>query len=260
MAVRAPSWFRPSRTVPLFAWGSQGSRWAIRPANVLILWAGLWIYGIGEAALIDAHLGNTPWTVLAEGLHRHTGLSIGALTILIGAVMFLGWYPLGQRPGFGSISNVILIGVSIDVMSPLMPRPTSVTAQLVQVVVGIVLGGLGCALYLSTHLGPGPRDGWMLGLHQRFGWPIFWVRLAIEAGALGFGVLLGGTVGVATLIFTFTIGHMVALWMTALHAIDSATSRSPQLAYGNHSVSDIGTQVREVTGREAPDELWSGET
>ena len=255
--MRAPSWLRPSRTVPQFAWGSQGSRWAIRPTNVLILWAGLWIYGTGEAALIDARLGNTPWTVLAEGLHRHTGLSIGLLTILIGATVFLGWFPLGQRPGFGSLSNVILIGVAIDVMSPLMPRPDALPAQVAQMVLGIVLGGLGCSLYLSTHLGPGPRDGWMLGLHQRFGWPIFWTRLAIEATALTIGVVLGGTVGIATLFFTLSIGHVVAFWMTGLHAIDTALARtiSPELAYGSLPLSDFGTQV----GGEAAGEEWGGE-
>jgi hypothetical protein len=211
---------RPSHVVPTFSWSATGGRWSLRPVTVAVLWAGLWIYGIGEALLIDARLGNAPWTVLAQGLSKRTGLSIGEMTIIIGAVVLTLWWPLGERPGFGTVCNIILIGISIDVMDQVLPHPDALVARGLQAAAGIMVGGLGIALYLSAHLGPGPRDGVMTSLHRRTGRPIAWVRLSIETAALIAGIALGGRFGVGTVVFALAIGHMFGLWLTVLDHLD----------------------------------------
>lgn len=203
---------------------SAPSRWRARPITVGVLWAGLWIFGTGDALLIRADAGNTPWTILAQGVSARTGWSIGVLTILIGAAVLLLWIPLGERPGLGTVSNVVLIGVAIDVMAPHLPQPHGV-ARLGQAVLGVLVIGLGGALYLSAHLGPGPRDGWMTGLHRVTGAPIFWVRLGIEVSVLVTGIALGGTFGFGTVLFALGIGHVLALWLNALRMIDTQRLR-----------------------------------
>lgn len=213
--------FRPSRTIETFPWSATRSRWELRPVTVAVLWIGLWVFGTGDALLIHARLGNTPWTVLAQGIGLRTGWSIGTLTIVIGLVVLAAWIPLRERPGFGTVSNVILIGVAIDVMGRVVPVPESLGWRLLQVAAGISAIGLGAALYLSTRLGPGPRDGWMTALHERTGRPIYLVRLAIEVSVLVTGWALGGDVGAATALFAVGIGHVMSLWLTALHLAGS---------------------------------------
>lgn len=210
---------RPSRTIAVFPWSATLSRWELRPGTVAILWVGLWIFGTGDALLIHARLGNTPWTVLAQGIGLHTGWSIGTLTIVIGLAVLTAWIPLRERPGFGTVSNVILIGVAIDVMGRWVPVPAQVGWRLAQAVIGIAAIGLGAAMYLSARLGPGPRDGWMTALHERSGWPIYRVRLAIEVSVLVVGWALGGDVGAATALFAVAIGHVLSLWLTVLHFV-----------------------------------------
>jgi uncharacterized membrane protein YczE len=218
LAVPLP--LRPSHVVPTFSWSSTGGRWSLRPVTVAVLWAGLWIYGIGEALVIDARLGNAPWTVLAQGLSKRTGLTIGQMTILIGAAVLCLWWPLGERPGFGTVCNIILIGISIDVMDRIVPHPDALPTRGLQVVAGILVGGLGIALYLSAHLGPGPRDGVMTALQARTGHPITWVRLGLESAALVAGIVLGGRFGGATVLFALTIGHVFGMWLAVLHHFD----------------------------------------
>ena len=216
---------RPARSIPEFPW-SATDRWRARPTTLAVLVAGLWLFGTGDALLVDAELGNTPWTVLAEGLSEQTGWSLGVLTIAIGAVVLLLWIPLRERPGLGTVANVVIIGVAIDVMRGVLPEPDQLGAQLAQVAAGVLCVGLGGALYLSAHLGPGPRDGWMTGRARRFGWPIFWVRLGIEATVLVAGVLLGGRAGVGTVLFALTIGHALGLMLAVLGvAVASAHRR-----------------------------------
>ena len=211
---------RPGRTVPVCSWSSTAGRWSIRPVTVVVLWAGLWIFGTGDALLIESGLGNSPWTVLAQGLADRTGLAVGTMTIIISAIVLVTWLPFDERPGFGTISNIVLIGVAIDVMSPVVPRPDALAGQIVQTVIGVVVCGLGCALYLTAHLGPGARDGLMTSLHRRFDWPIAWVRLGIEATVLVIGMLLGGHAGFGTAAFALGIGHAMGWSFTALKAID----------------------------------------
>ena len=217
---------RPSRTVPRYRWSATG-RWSLRPSTVAVLWAGLWVFGTGEAMLIESRLGNTPWTVLAEGISRRTDLSVGVLTIIISAAVLVTWLPFDERPGFGTISNILLIGIAIDVMSPIVPRPEVLGLRITQTVLGVVVCGIGCALYLSAHLGPGARDGLMTSIHRRWDLPIAWVRLGIEAVVLVAGIALNGRAGLGTALFAFGIGHAMGWSFTAFQAVDRRLGVSP---------------------------------
>jgi uncharacterized protein len=198
-------------------WSAQRSGWSARPVTLAVLLFGLWLFGIGEAALVNSSLGNTPWTVLAEGIANHSRLDIGGATILVSVVVLLGWIPLRQRPALGTLANVVVIGVALDVMRPLLPQPGSVPARALEAGAGIVTIGVASAFYLTANLGPGPRDGWMTGLHRRLGYPIASVRVAIELTVLAVGVVLGGTVGVATVAFALFVGYCLA-WTLRLFA------------------------------------------
>jgi uncharacterized membrane protein YczE len=213
----------PARTIPTMPWSAQGRTWSWpRALPLVVLLAGLWLFGIGEAALIDASLGNTPWTVLAEGIADHSRFGIGGATILIGALVLVGWIPLRQLPGIGTIANVVVIGVSLAVMQPLLPHPGSIPARALEAAAGIATIGVATALYLTANLGPGPRDGWMTGIHRRFGYPIASVRAAIELSVLALGIVLGGTVGVATFAFALLVGYCLALTLQLLERLAPA--------------------------------------
>jgi uncharacterized protein len=191
-------------------WSAQRSGWTARPLTLAVLLLGLWLFGIGEAALVNSSLGNTPWTVLAEGIAKHSRLDIGGATILVSVVVLLGWIPLRQLPALGTLANVVVIGVSLDVMRPLLPHPASVPIRALEAAAGILTIGVASAFYLTANLGPGPRDGWMTGIHRRLGYPIASVRLAIELTVLAVGVVLGGTFGVATVAFALLVGYCLA--------------------------------------------------
>lgn len=200
--------FRPSRSVPVTRWRSA-SRWRTGPTTFTILIVGLWIFGTGEAMLVAADLGVSPWTVFAQGLSARLPISIGVATFLSSCLVLLLWIPLRERPGLGTISNAIVIAASLQVMVLVLPDPSNVVVRFAMVFLGIAMIGLGSGLYLTTNLGPGPRDGWMTGIHHRTGWPISAVRLGIEAVVLVIGWLLGGTVGVGTVLFALLIGPAV---------------------------------------------------
>ena len=209
---------------------SAPSRWRARPSTLLVLLAGLWAFGTGEALLVASHLGNTPWTVLAQGVSRHSPMSIGAATLAISAVVLLGWLPLREVPGFGTIANAVVIAVAIDVMLRVLPQPSATPARLGEVAGAIACIGIGSGLYLTTWLGPGPRDGWMTGIARRTGWPIAGVRLSIELTVLVVGYLLGGRVGIGTVAFALTIGHAIAAAMRLLQRIPRAQRANGEAA------------------------------
>jgi len=218
----------PARTLPTMPWSAPRSAWTwpgLLPLAVLVL--GLWLFGIGEAGLINAGLGNTPWTVLAQGVAKHSPLDIGGATIAISVVVLLGWIPLRQRPGIGTIANVIVIGLSLDVMRHVLPHPDALPARLLEAGLAILAVGVASALYLTANLGPGPRDGWMTGLHRRTGYPIASVRAAIEITVLVIGFALGGTVGVATVAFALLVGYCLA---STLRLFELAASRREELS------------------------------
>ncbi len=202
------------------------SRWRPTPLQLVQVVVGLWIFGIGEALLVASELGNSPWTVLAEGVSKHTPLSIGGATLAIGAAVLLCWIPIRERPGVGTVLNSIVIGISIDVTLSLLPSIDALGARWASMLCGIAVVGLGSGIYLTAALGPGPRDGLMTGLHARNGWPLAAVRTCIELTAVTIGWLLGGTVGVGSLLFALLIGHAVSYSVRTLQP-HAAAGRAP---------------------------------
>jgi uncharacterized membrane protein YczE len=177
---------------------------------------GLTLFGIGEGLLVVAHWGATPWTVFAQGIAHHTGISIGWSTALISCVVLLGWFPLRELPGLGTIANLVIIAYVLDVTAAIVPEPSSDVVKAIFVVGAVALIGVGSSLYLTTGLGPGPRDGLMTGLHRRLGVSVVYVRLTMEVIVLVIGWLLGGTVGVGTAFFAATIGFCIGASLNAL--------------------------------------------
>lgn len=175
---------------------------------------------MGEGFIFAAGLGNTPWTVLAEGAVAYTHLSVGLMNNLISLLVLLLWIPLRQRPGLGTITLVLLMGTSMDVTLAFLPELSAVGVRLCAVVGGVLLLALGTGLYLGSALGPGPRDGLMVGLHRVTGRSLAVTRTVVELTVVAMGVVLGGTVGVGTLFFAFTIG-------SAVHATVRLLSKVP---------------------------------
>jgi uncharacterized membrane protein YczE len=185
---------------------ARASLWRPGPRRLIRLIGGLWVFGVGEALTVHADLGNSPWTVLAQGVSIHTPLSIGTATIVLSFLVMAAWIPLRQRPGLGTILNAILIGIAIDVTLPLLPETDALAWRAVLVLAGIGLIAIGSGHYLTSHLGPGPRDGLMTGLHHRTGASLRLWRTVLESGALVVGFLLGGVVGVGTVAYALLIG------------------------------------------------------
>jgi uncharacterized membrane protein YczE len=188
----------------------MGARWRPTPWQLTQVLVGLWLFGTGDALIVAAKLGNSPWTVLAQGVSKHTPLSIGAATFAISVAVLLCWIPLREWPGLGTVLNAVVIGVAIDSTLALLPHLDSLVVRWAALFAGIAIVGLGSGLYLTAALGPGPRDGLMTGLHARFGWPLAAVRTGIELTAVTAGFLLGGTVGVGSVLFALLIGHAVS--------------------------------------------------
>jgi len=209
------AFFKPSRSVPTMPWGAA-HRWDLSGQRVLILFFGLAIFGLGDGLIVQSGLGNSPWSVLAQGLSLKTGLSIGAATLIVGALVLALWIPLRERPGFGTISNILVISLFIDIGTRIFPKQDSFLIGFIYVITGIALIGIGSALYITCGLGPGPRDGAMTGLHNRTGVRVGRVRLGIEVVVSLLGALLGGTLGIGTLLFALFIGQSVAISFGAL--------------------------------------------
>jgi uncharacterized membrane protein YczE len=183
---------------------------AVRPARRLVqLYAGLALYGFSMALLVRSGLGVTPWDVLHQGLARQLGWSLGAVVIVVGALVLLAWVPLRERPGLGTVSNVVVIGLALDAALAILPEPSSLALRMALVPAGIALNGVATAAYIGVHLGPGPRDGLMTGLVRRTGRSVRLVRTSLEVAVVAVGWLLGGTLGVATVLYALAIGPLV---------------------------------------------------
>jgi uncharacterized protein len=215
----APTTSKTARHVPTFSWSSP-RQWTTSPRPIAVLLGGLVLFGVGDWMLVASRFGNSPWTVLAEGIDTHLGIGIGTVTVLVSLVVLLGWIPLRQRPGLGTIANALVVGTVVEVLQRNGPTAESTAARVALMVGGVAVVGAGGALYLSSRLGPGPRDGWMTGIGTRFDWPIARVRLGIEVTVLVLGWLLGGRVGVATFLFAATIGHSLAFCVAQLTRLD----------------------------------------
>lgn len=181
------------------------------PRRLVQLYVGLAAYGASMALLVRSSLGVMPWDVLHQGLARRLGLTLGTLTIVVGVVVLLCWVPLRQRPGLGTVSNVLVIGVVVDAVLRVLPAPGPLWARIGFVAAGIVLNALATAMYLGARLGPGPRDGLMTGLVARTGGSVRVVRTGIEVTVVLTGWLLGGTLGLATVLYAVAIGPLVHL-------------------------------------------------
>ncbi|HVM27762.1 MAG TPA: hypothetical protein VM433_08820 [Mycobacteriales bacterium] len=185
------------------------------PRRLLQLYAGLLLYGFSLALLVEADLGLAPWDVLHQGLSLVTGLSIGTWVVLMSVVVLLLWLPLRQRPGLGTVSNAVLVGVGLDVSLALLPTFEGLPLRVLALAVGVGLNAVATAAYIGARLGPGPRDGLMTGIAAR-GHSVRLVRTALEATVLVTGWLLGGSVGVGTLVYAVGIGPLVHPLLPAL--------------------------------------------
>lgn len=186
-------------------------RAALRRGTLLIV--GLCGYGVSMAMMVRAGLGLDPWDVFHQGLTRHTPLTLGLASAVVGVVVLLAWIPLRNRPGIGTVANVAVIAVTVDAALALLPAATALPARIAMMLGAVVLNAVSTVLYIGAGLGPGPRDGLMTGLVARTGLSVRLVRTAIEATVLAVGWLLGGTVGAGTLVYAFGIGPLVQLFL-----------------------------------------------
>ena len=204
------AFLKPHKTVPITPWRAD-SRWDLSFSRVAILFFGLAIFGLGDALVVQSNLGNAPWTVFAQGLSLKTGLSLGWATFVTGCFVLLIWIPLRERPGFGTLANIVIISAAIEFGVSVFPLQETLIGGLASALIGIALVGLGSALYITCGLGPGPRDGAMTGIHQRTGVRVGRVRMGIEVTVLIVGALLGGKLGLGTALFALLIGQSVAI-------------------------------------------------
>ena len=204
------SHLRPHKTVPITPWRAK-HRWDLSFSRVMILFIGLAIFGFGDALVVQSNLGNAPWTVFAQGLSLKSGLSLGWATFYTGLVVLLIWIPLRERPGFGTISNIIIISASIQIGVEIFPLQNTFLGGVASALFGIALVGIGSSLYITCGLGPGPRDGAMTGIHNLTGIRVGRVRMGIEVAVLIIGALLGGHIGLGTALFALLIGQSVAI-------------------------------------------------
>ncbi len=206
------AFFKPHKTVPITPWRAD-HRWQLSFSRVCILTFGLAIFGLGDSLLVQGDVGNAPWTVFSQGLTFKMGLSIGWATFFISIFVLLIWIPLGEKPGFGTLSNIVLIATFIEIGTNIFPKQSSVLVGIVYSLVGIAMVGLGSALYITCGLGPGPRDGAMTGIHYKTGVRVGRVRMGIELVVLTIGWLMGGRVGIGTALFALLIGQSVAIFL-----------------------------------------------
>ncbi|WP_155386971.1 membrane protein YczE [Catellatospora paridis] len=193
------------------------------PRRLFQLLAGLVGYGVSISLMLHAHLGNQPWDVLHQGIALRAGLSVGTVLIIVGAAVLLCWIPLRQRPGIGTIANIVVIGLVVDVANQVLPEPSHVLMRWAFMIGGIVLCGFASGLYIGANLGPGPRDGLMTGLAART-WSLRGWRTVLEIAVVAVGFLLGGKAGLGTVLYALAIGPLAQFFLPML------TVRSRQAA------------------------------
>ncbi len=208
------------KAVPSLSWSSD---FPLNPkprlTTMIMLVIGLFLFGLGEAIIIGSGSGVSPWTVLAQGISKRSDFSIGMATFFISIAILIFWIPLKQVPGIGTILNAIIIASAIDLTLPYLPQPDDITFKIIQACFGILVVGLGSGIYLCSNLGPGPRDGLMIGLQKQTNTSLPAIRTIIELLAVISGWLLGGVVGIGTILFVFGIGPCVGIGLTLVEKV-----------------------------------------
>jgi uncharacterized membrane protein YczE len=218
-------------------------RGAVRGTVLLV---GLILYGLSIALMVRAGLGLDPWDVLHQGLSRFVGMTIGTATAVVGAIVLLAWIPLRNKPGIGTVANVIVIAVTVDAGLAALPTPTSLTVRIPLMLGAVALNGVATVAYVGAGLGPGPRDGLTTGLATRTGWSVRAVRTVIEGSVLAVGWLLGGTVGVGTIVYALGIGPILQLLLWATP--DSVLAHSGWAAALEARHRRVGTDAARWSG------------
>jgi uncharacterized membrane protein YczE len=211
---------RPHRSIPHTSWAAK-HRWNLTISRVSILFFGLFIFGLGDSLLVQSNTGNAPWTVLAQGVSKKLDISLGISTFAISTLVLFLWIPLREKPGFGTLANIVIIASAIQLGVNLFPLANNFVLGVAMDFFGIALVGIGSALYITCALGPGPRDGLMTAIHNRSGIRVGRVRLGIEGTVLILGGLLGGTIGLGTALFALFIGQSIAISLGVVSRITS---------------------------------------
>lgn len=211
---------RPHRTIPQTPWAAR-HRWDLSISRILILFFGLFIFGLGDSLLVQSNTGNAPWTVLAEGVAKNLNISLGFSTFAISTLILLLWIPLREKPGFGTLANIAIIASAIQLGVNVFPLASNYFVGVAMDLLGIALVGMGSALYITCALGPGPRDGLMTAIHNKTGVRVGRVRLGIEGTVLVLGWLLGGTIGLGTALFALFIGQSIAISLGVVSRLTS---------------------------------------
>ncbi len=208
------------KKVPNVSWSSEFPlNTKPKLTTLIMLVIGLFLFGLGEAIIIGSGSGVSPWTVLAQGISSKTNLSVGMATFLISIFILIFWVPLKQIPGIGTIFNAIIIASAIDLTLGFIPKPELIYLKILQASFGILIVGIGSGIYLASNLGPGPRDGLMIGLQQKTNTSIPLIRTIIEITAVTVGWFLGGIVGIGTILFVFGIGPCVGVGLTLVEKV-----------------------------------------
>jgi uncharacterized membrane protein YczE len=222
-ARRSPS--RPREPGPLELGPLEQLRAGRLARRLPQLYAGLVLYGVTDACLIRAHLGNMPWDVLHQGIAGRLGVSIGTVMIAVSLLVLLAWVPLREMPGLGTLSNAFVVGLAANLGLALLQEPSGLAGRIALMAAGIAGNAVATAMYIGARFGPGPRDGLMTGLHRRTGRPIWLVRMSLEAGVVLLGWLLGGVFGVGTLLYAVAIGPLVQR-LLPLFTVEAGPARS----------------------------------
>ncbi len=197
------------------------------PRRLVQLYAGLALYGVSMALFLHSELGNMPWDVLHQGIARFVPVSFGTITIATGVLVLLAWIPLRQRPGLGTVSNVLVIGIVVDIALRVLTTPSNLAVRAAFLAAGVVLNAVATACYIGARFGPGPRDGLMTGIVSRTGWPTRWVRTSIEVAVVALGFALGGTLGIGTLVYALAVGPLVHPLLPLLRVPERDVERAP---------------------------------
>ena len=204
--------FLSIKNIPKVSWSSDKPlNFKPRLSTFLFLCFGLTLFGLGEGLLLVSLTGASPWSVLAQGISLHIDLSIGVITFFVSSFVLFLWFFLDQKPGIGTIMNIIIIAIMIDISIFYIETPENYVSKIIMAVIAVLIVGLGSGFYLIANLGPGPRDGLMVGVQIKTNFPIALVRAFLEITVVAIGWYLGGTVGIGTLLFAFGVGPAVAL-------------------------------------------------